>query len=84
MPRGIPVGKVAAFSEERVLVDLKVNYARTRVVRVVNFEFPTEVEEEEVERPLSPSERAAIEANPLLSATAEAPAPPADIENDGD
>jgi rod shape-determining protein MreC len=84
MPRGIPVGTVAERSDEGVLVDLKANYARTRIVRVVKFDFPTVVEEPAPERPLSPSERAAIEANPLLSATAEPPAPPADIETDGD
>jgi hypothetical protein len=49
LPRGIPIGVVAAEREGEAIVDLYANYARTRLVRVVNYKFPTvePVEEEE-------------------------------------
>jgi rod shape-determining protein MreC len=40
LPRGLPIGLVESGSGDDVLVDLYANYARTRMVRVINFEFP--------------------------------------------
>lgn len=49
LPRGIPIGVVAQEREGEALVELYASYARTRLVRVVNYEFPTvePIEEEE-------------------------------------
>lgn len=41
LPRGLPVGIVDADNGDDVLVDLYTNYSRTRMVRVINFEFPS-------------------------------------------
>ena len=41
LPRGLPVGVVVAEREGEAIVDLYANYARTRLVRVINYEFPT-------------------------------------------
>ena len=40
LPRGLPIGTVDAGAGDDVLVDLYANYTRTRMVRVINFEFP--------------------------------------------
>lgn len=41
LPRGIPIGVVAEEREGEAIVDLYANYARTRLVRIVNYQFPT-------------------------------------------
>ena len=41
LPRGLPVGVVARQTQDEVVVNLYANYARTRMVRIINFEFPT-------------------------------------------
>lgn len=41
LPRGLPVGVVDGEAHQEILVDLYANYARTRLVRVINFEFPS-------------------------------------------
>lgn len=41
LPRGLPVGVIAGPDREGVAVDLYANYARTRLVRVVNYAFPS-------------------------------------------
>ncbi len=40
LPRGLPVGVVAGENRGDILVDLYANYARTRMVRVINYAFP--------------------------------------------
>ena len=40
MPRGLPVGVVEGMARDDILVDLYTNYVRTRLVRIINYEFP--------------------------------------------
>ena len=40
LPRGLPVGVVDSENGSDILIDLYANYSRTRMVRVINFEFP--------------------------------------------
>lgn len=40
LPRGLPIGLVESGAGDDILVDLYANYTRTRMVRVINFEFP--------------------------------------------
>lgn len=40
LPRGLPVGVVTGQNRSEITVDLYANYARTRMVRVINYEFP--------------------------------------------
>jgi len=40
LPRGLPVGVVTGENRGDITVDLYANYARTRMVRVINYAFP--------------------------------------------
>ena len=40
LPRGLPVGAVSGAEDDEINVNLYANYARTRLVRVLNYEFP--------------------------------------------
>lgn len=40
LPRGLPVGVVTGENRGEITVDLYANYARTRMVRVINYAFP--------------------------------------------
>ena len=40
LPRGLPVGVVDGLDDEDILVRLYSNYSRTRIVRILNYEFP--------------------------------------------
>ncbi len=40
MPRGLPVGVIDGQTRGDIIVDLYANYARTRLVRIINYEFP--------------------------------------------
>lgn len=40
LPRGLPIGVVSGESRDGIIVDLYANYARTRMVRVINYAFP--------------------------------------------
>lgn len=40
MPRGLPVGVIARVGDSSALVALDSNYARTRIVRILNYTFP--------------------------------------------
>lgn len=40
MPRGLPVGTVLEERNGEAIVELYANYARTRMVRVINYDFP--------------------------------------------
>lgn len=48
LPRGLPVGVVEGGASD-LEVDLYANYTRTRMVRVINFEFPALVEPAETD-----------------------------------
>lgn len=40
LPRGLPVGVIDSQAREDIVVRLYANYVRTRLVRVINYEFP--------------------------------------------
>ncbi|MEO0399713.1 MAG: rod shape-determining protein MreC [Pseudomonadota bacterium] len=40
LPRGLPVGVIDRVTERGALVALQSNYARTRLVRIINYKFP--------------------------------------------
>ena len=40
LPRGIPIGEIEGQARNDIVVDLYANYARTRMVRIINYEFP--------------------------------------------
>ncbi|WP_425407800.1 rod shape-determining protein MreC [Hyphococcus sp.] len=40
LPRGLPVGVVRGEERGDIIIDLYANYARTRMVRVINYAFP--------------------------------------------
>jgi len=41
IPRGLPVGTVAAVGDETISVSLYADYAQTRLVRILKYSFPT-------------------------------------------
>jgi len=41
LPRGLPVGEIAGQSRNDIIVNLYTKYARTRMVRIINYEFPS-------------------------------------------
>lgn len=55
LPRGLPVGEIAGEARNDIVVDLYANYTRTRMVRIVNYEFPavTDAAVEEADTPAS-------------------------------
>jgi len=59
MPRGLPVGVIDGQTRDEIVVDLYANYARTRLVRIINYEFPaigetlSEEEEEAGDEPIA-------------------------------
>lgn len=72
LPRGLPVGVVVAEREGEAIVDLYANYARARLVRVINYAFPTvELMKEGVPQPVI--EDRAVKSPPPSSAAAEPP-----------
>lgn len=40
LPRSVPVGVIEGQSNDDIVVRLYANYARTRLVRIINYEFP--------------------------------------------
>jgi rod shape-determining protein MreC len=40
VPRGLPVGRISNEKDGAAVVDLYADYARTRLVRIINYEFP--------------------------------------------
>lgn len=40
LPRGLAVGAVTKVTEKEAVVELAADYARTRLVRIINYEFP--------------------------------------------
>lgn len=41
LPRGLPVGVIEGRQDKDIVVDLYANYTRTRLVRIINYEFPS-------------------------------------------
>jgi len=60
LPRGLPVGEVSGERNGDIVVDLYTNYARTRMVRVINYAFPT-VEPVEDEATAADSDQPPVE-----------------------
>ncbi|MDZ7628632.1 MAG: rod shape-determining protein MreC [Parvularculaceae bacterium] len=75
LPRGLAVGVIAAVSEKEATVDLAADYARSRIVRIINYEFP-DVEP----TPLAASGASAAAAE-LVAPGSEAPAAALDVAN---
>lgn len=65
LPRGLEVGVVSKVTDKEAIVELSADYARTRLVRIINYEFP-QVEETQAEEP-------AAEAAPETAAPATQP-----------
>ena len=40
LPKGLPVGAVGGLDGNDIIVNLYANYTRTRMVRIINYEFP--------------------------------------------
>ncbi|MCA8889591.1 MAG: rod shape-determining protein MreC [Parvularculaceae bacterium] len=72
LPRGLTVGVVSKIDDDNVIVDLTADYARTRMVRIINYRFPTVNSEEIVVTPeATPEPAAGPQAQP------QQPSPPA-------
>ncbi len=71
LPRGLAVGVIEKVTEKEAIVDLSAEYARTRMVRIINYQFP-QVEPEEADAP--PADAPAASAPTSAAATAPAPA----------
>lgn len=69
LPRGLAVGVVSKVTDKEATVELSADYARTRLVRIVNYEFP-QVDDA---APAAPTETEA----PALQPAAARPAPAA-------
>lgn len=69
LPRGLPVGTLSRISANEAVVDLHANYARTRMVRIINYQFPylapgaNDVEEAEPEPESGPESRPEVGAD---------------------
>lgn len=66
LPRGLAVGVVSRVTDKEAIVALAADYARTRLVRIINYEFP------QVDEAAAPPDPVA----PPVSSGAAAPAPP--------
>lgn len=75
LPRGIPVGTIVEERDGEAVVDLFANYARTRMVRVINYEFPEVEPTPSVEKAV-PAGDAAQAAEPVPQAVVQNPTPP--------
>lgn len=58
LPRGLAVGVVKSVNDEEAVVELAADYARTRLVRIINYKFP-EIETAPAEEAISGDEPAA-------------------------
>ena len=78
LPRGLPIGVVAAVRGEEAFVALDANFARTRLVRIIDYGFPDVDETDLVEA--GPREDAPADESgdaPALEAALEVARPPA-------
>lgn len=96
LPRGLPVGVIADIRDGVAVIDLTADYARTRLVRVINYDFPKLTPTPppaDAPPAAAPVEPAAATAAPATTAAARpaatsAPAaeagPPTEFESEGD
>ncbi|MEZ5919890.1 MAG: rod shape-determining protein MreC [Parvularculaceae bacterium] len=88
LPRGIDVGVIATVTEKEALVDLSADYARTRMVRIINYRFP-EVAPNELPNESQPVETSAVSVETTLPQTTSnapdnSPAQPQPIDDSDD
>jgi rod shape-determining protein MreC len=82
LPRGLAIGVVARVEDGEAVIDLTADYARTRMVRIINYEFPTLPSDQEtspppataVAPPASPSAETATQQQPTAVPVAATPA----------
>ena len=87
LPRGLAVGVIASVTDKEATVDLAADYARSRMVRIINYKFP-DVEPTPLAAPAATAAAAEISASePSPSVAADAanlpaapPAAPAPVE----
>jgi rod shape-determining protein MreC len=75
LPRGLAVGVVSKVTDKEAVVDLAADYARTRLVRIINYEFPQVDEAVPVTPDAAPAEsgaNAAASSPPQVPASREA------------
>ncbi|OFX05294.1 MAG: rod shape-determining protein MreC [Alphaproteobacteria bacterium RIFCSPHIGHO2_12_FULL_63_12] len=82
LPRGLSVGVVSKVTDKEATVELTADYARTRLVRIINYEFPqveeaaTEATGEIAPPPAAPATQPARTVRkPAAAPQASAPAP---------
>lgn len=75
LPRGLAVGTIASVSNKEAIVELSADYARTRMVRIINYEFPQVKEEEEIPAPVVEPAKPAKPAARPAAARRESPGP---------
>ena len=51
LPRGLAIGVVAKIEDGEAVIDLTADYARTRMVRIINYAFPTLPADQEASLP---------------------------------
>ncbi|MFN0023330.1 MAG: rod shape-determining protein MreC [Parvularculaceae bacterium] len=78
LPRGLAVGVIAEVTKKEASVDLAADYARSRLVRIINYKFP-EVEPTPLAAP-EPAAAAAEIAAPAANIPSAPPAAPAAVE----
>jgi rod shape-determining protein MreC len=74
LPRGLAIGVVAKIDDGEAVIDLTADYARTRMVRIINYAFPIPPVDQEASPP------PALATSPASAATPQqqTPAPQAD------
>ncbi len=78
LPRGLAVGVIAEVTKKEASVDLAADYARSRLVRIINYKFP-EVEPTPLAAPDAAAAAAEIAA-PAANIPSAPPAAPAAVE----
>lgn len=63
LPRGLTVGTVSKVTDKEAVVELSADYARTRLVRIINYEFP-QVDDAEADAAAAALESSAAEPAP--------------------
>ncbi len=79
LPRGLKVGVVSKVSDKEAVVELAADYARTRMVRIINYSFPqiadTDLQPAAAASGPLPATQSAPPASPATSASASASQP---------
>lgn len=89
LPRGLTVGVISKVTDKEAVVELAADYARTRLVRIINYEFPqvgpdaaSEAATSAAPPPSPPADRqGAPRAAPQAQAEVSTPAPSAQASN---